>query len=313
MNAIWTFIRNWILPLSMLVGFLGYRFLSYLTPILPLLVFSMLLLTFCRVPFKSLRFKVEHFLLLLVQIGGAILAYYVTAPFSVLVAEGALICMMTPTATAAPVITEKLGGSASSLTSFTVLSNLATAIAAPLFFPIAHHQYADMDFFYAFFLIFRRVFPLLVLPFICASLLHRFAPPVHKKMADMHELPFYLWSVALTLVTAQTINSLFTSDTENMTTLWIAMGALITCCLQFGLGRWIGHFYGERITAGQALGQKNTILGIWMAHTFMTPITAIASGSYVLWQNTINSWQLWYYRKRKEAGKEIKKDKTYGL
>lgn len=313
MKTILTFIRNWTLPLSMIVGFIGYRYLSYLAPIMPFLVFSMLLLTFCRVPFSSLRFKIEHFWLLLIQIGGAILAYYVTAPFNVLVAEGALICMMTPTATAAPVITEKLGGSASSLTSFTVLSNLGTAITAPLFFPIVHHQYADLDFFYAFFLIFRRVFPLLVLPFICAELLRRFVPPVHKKMADLHDLPFYLWSVALTLVTAQTINSLFQSDTENITNLLIALGAFITCCLQFGLGKWIGHFYGERITGGQALGQKNTILGIWMAYTFMTPITAIASGSYVLWQNIINSWQLWYFRKREESGRPIQKDKTYGL
>ncbi|WAW09936.1 hypothetical protein NB640_12050 [Oxalobacter vibrioformis] len=39
-----------------------------------------------------------------------------------------------------------------------------------------------------------------------------------------------------------------------------------------------------------------------MAHTYLTPITAVGAGSYVVWQNLINSWQLWRERKRQEAG-----------
>ena len=54
--------------------------------------------------------------------------------------------------------------------------------------------------------------------------------------------------------------------------------------------------------SNEALGQKNTILAIWVAHTYLTPITAVGAGSYVVWQNVINSWQLWRERKRQEAG-----------
>lgn len=39
-----------------------------------------------------------------------------------------------------------------------------------------------------------------------------------------------------------------------------------------------------------------------MAHVYMSPITAIGAGSYVVWQNIINSWQLWKQRKNIEAG-----------
>ena len=73
------------------------------------------------------------------------------------------------------------------------------------------------------------------------------------------------------------------------------------CCLQFFLGKRIGARYGERITGGQALGQKNTILAIWLAHTYLTPVTAVGAGSYVVWQNIINSWQLWRQRARQEV------------
>ena len=41
--------------------------------------------------------------------------------------------------------------------------------------------------------------------------------------------------------------------------------ALVACCLQFFLGKTIGSIYNDRISGGQALGQKNTILAIWMA------------------------------------------------
>ena len=89
--------------------------------------------------------------------------------------------------------------------------------------------------------------------------------------------------------------------------------SLICCVLQFGLGRFIGGRYRPRIyvpaveergkavrktTAGQALGQKNTIFAIWMAYTFMTPESSIVGGFYSIWHNIYNSWQL--YR----AGKE---------
>lgn len=49
--------------------------------------------------------------------------------------EGAMVCLICPTATAAAVITGKLGGSASSLTTYTLLSNLLAAVAVPLVFP----------------------------------------------------------------------------------------------------------------------------------------------------------------------------------
>ena len=72
---------------------------------------------------------------------------------------------------------------------------------------------------------------------------------------------------------------------------------LIACALQFFLGKRIGSVYGDRISAGQALGQKNTVLAIWMASAYLHPSAVIAPGAYVLWQNLFNSWQLWKKQK----------------
>lgn len=299
---IMAFIRNWTLPLAMIIGATGYPVLVYLTPLTPFLIFTMLFLTFCRIPFSAIRFKMLHGWLLALQIGGAMAVYFALVPFNMLAAEGAMVCVMAPTATAAAVITDKLGGSAASITGYTLLSNLATAIAAPLFFPAVHPMYSGLGFWAAFFLIFQRVLPLLVAPFVAAVLLRRFFPRLNTIIAARHETSFYLWAVALMLVMAQTTHTVIHEPAEGLAEIWIALGALAVCCLQFFLGKRIGAFYKGKITGGQALGQKNTILAVWMAHTYMTPITAVGPGAYVLWQNIINSWQLWQQRKEEERG-----------
>ena len=63
------------------------------------------------------------------------------------------------------------------------------------------------------------------------------------------------------------------------------------------IGKSIGHCYGESISAGQALGQKNTMVGLWLTITFLNPTAAVAPCAYVIWQNMVNSWQLWYKEK----------------
>ena len=290
------FIKNWTLPLAMLAGTLGYFFFAdipFVAPakpyvnvlvafLTPLLIFSQLLLTFCKVEVHELKPKL-----------------LVCCPMEEVyreVFEGAMVCLICPTATAAAVITGKLGGSASSLTTYTLLSNLLAAVAVPLVFPLVE-PHADITFFVAFLKILSKVFPLLLCPFLLAWFLRAFVPKVHHFLLGFHDAAFYLWAVALAIVSGQTVRSLVNSDAPVFVELLIALAGLITCCIQFYLGKRIGGHYGERISGGQALGQKNTVLAIWMAYTYLNPLSSVGPGSYVLWQNIINSYQLWKKRK----------------
>jgi len=290
------FLKNWTLPIAMLVGAVGYPIFIYFSFLTPYLIFTMLLLTFCKVSPHDLKPKPLHAWLLLIQIGGALAAYLLLYRFNKIVAEGVMVCIICPTATAAAVITSKLGGSAASLTTYTLLGNIGAAIAVPVLFPLIEVN-PDVSFWGAFLVILSKVFPLLICPFLVAWLLNKFFPVVHQKLLGYHELAFYLWAVSLAIVTAQTLFSLLNDPADGFTEIMIAVGALIACCLQFFLGKTIGSVYNDRISGGQALGQKNTILAIWMAHTYLNPLSSVAPGSYVLWQNIINSYQLWKKRK----------------
>lgn len=293
------FLKNWTLPIAMLVGAIGYPLFMCLSFLTPILIFTMLLLTFCKVSPSDLKPKPLHIWLLLIQIFGSLAVYLLLYRFNKIVAEGAMMCIICPTATAAAVITSKLGGSVASLTTYTLIGNIGAAIAVPVLFPLIE-AHAGISFWDSFFLILGKVFPMLICPFLAAWFLEKFLPKVHHKLLGYHELAFYLWAVSLTIVTSQTLFSLINNPADGFTEIMIAVVALVACCLQFFLGKNIGSIYNDRISGGQALGQKNTILAIWMAHTYLNPLSSIGPGSYVLWQNIINSWQLWKKRTRRK-------------
>lgn len=308
-------LRNWTLPLAMLAGAAGYfafanfAFLDPAKPcvnwlisvLTPVLIFAQLLLTFCKVEPKELLPKAWHVWLLSIQAvsSGVIALLLLFCPMKDAhreIFEGAMVCLICPTATAAAVITGKLGGSASTLTTYTLLSNVLAAVSVPLIFPLVE-PHADITFVVAFAKILSKVFPLLLAPFFVALLLRYYFTRVHKFLLAYHGIAFYLWAVALAIVTGQTVRSLATSTADVAVEVSIAMAGLATCCLQFFLGKNIGGAYNDRISGGQALGQKNTVLAIWMACTYLNPLSSVAPGSYVVWQNLINSWQLWKKRR----------------
>ena len=319
------FLKNWTLPVAMLSGALAYFFfakvgwvapckpllLELIALLTPTLIFAQLLLTFCKVELRDLKPRGWHGWLLLFQVVVVLLLTYLLVAVAMPelyreVFEAAMVCLVCPTATAAAVITAKLGGSAATLTTYTLLSNLMAAVAVPLLFPLVE-PHEGLTFFLAFLRILSKVFPLLLCPFILAQLLRRFVPEVHQWLMNRHEAAFYLWGVALAIVSGQTVRSLVNSEAPVFVMWLIALAGLVTCVVQFMLGKRVGQHYGERLSAGQALGQKNTVLAIWMAYTYLQPLSSVGPGSYVLWQNLINSYQLWKKR-RQETNKPHEAD-----
>ena len=307
------FIKNWTLPLAMLTGTLAYlvfakwSFLAPLKPavndfvsfITPWLIFAQLLLTFCKIDIRELKPKRWHLWLLLIQacscaLAAGVLLYVPMGELSTGIWQGMMVCLICPTATAAAVITGKLGGNAATLSTNTLFSNLLGAVMVPLVFPLVE-PHEGLTFWNAFFRILSKVFPLLLSPLFVALFLKYYVKHVHRWLMEHSGMAFYIWAFALALVMGQTARSLINSD---ITAWLVALGGLFTCVVQFFFGKRIGSIYNDRISAGQALGQKNTVLAICMASAYLHPLATIAPGSYVLWQNIINSYQLWKKRKR---------------
>ncbi len=287
-----------MMPLAMLTGGVFYPIFSSLSWMTPYLIFLMLLFTFSKLAPQGIRYSKLHFILLLIQLLSGIAAYYLLVGYNPILAQGALICFLAPTATSAAVITGMLNGDMGFLTSFTLLSNLGVAIVAPVFFSMGGIN-ADLTFWSSFVSIFVKVFPLLILPLLFAWGIRFTFPKLQNFMLKYSKTPFYMWSLALMIVTGRTVESLLGLNADEMhMAVLLGVISIVICGIQFFVGKQIGARYDNRIAAGQSLGQKNTILAIWMSQVFLNPVSALAPSTYILWQNMLNSYQLWKAHRR---------------
>ena len=286
-----------MMPIAITVGAIFYKFFDTLSFLTPYLIFVMLFLTYCNLKLNQMRLSRLHLWLIFIQVFGSLGVYMLLAPVNITIAQGAMICVLAPTGTAAPVITGMLKGNVASLTAYSLVSNMCVALAAPVIFSLVG-SYQHLPFLDSFLAISQRIIVLLFFPFGLAMLLQKFTPVLTTKIGSFSGLSFYLWSLALCIVTGRTVVFILKQNgSSHLTEIVVALVALLMCVVQFVVGRGIGKRYDDTVAGGQGLGQKNTILAIWMAQMYLNPIASIGPGAYVLWQNIINSYQVWLKRK----------------
>ena len=308
------FLKNWMLPIAMTIGAAIYLFLHYVPSldesgymafarnVQPILVSIMLFLQLNTVAPTDLKFHKWHFILIAVQaLLFALFAFFAAGTSSVggrILLESAMLCFICPTAAAAGVITLKIGGSLPGIMTYTVLADALASVLIPLMIPLVYPS-ADMTFLAAFWAVIKRVFSILVLPCVLAWLIRYLLPGVQRWLARYVGWAFYVWAVGLTLALSLATGALVDSGIGLALILGIGVVSLVCCIFQFWFGRRVARGYGRResITAGQALGQKNTGFIIWLGLSYMTPVTSVAGGLYAIWHNLVNSYELFEARK----------------
>ena len=146
MNII-QFLKDWTLPAAITVGTVCYLTFNYvpqldtlgdaLSPVFdtlfPLFVFLTLFVTFCKVDFHQMRphhwhvgVQVAQLLLVAVNIG---IVFLVEADAEQkLLWEAMLTCIIGPAASASPVVTGKLGGNISTMTTYVLISFVSISL-----------------------------------------------------------------------------------------------------------------------------------------------------------------------------------------
>ena len=268
--------KPWVLPLAMLCGLLFHPWLEAVAWVVPYLIFTMLTITFCRVRPRQFELSTMLWIMLAIQLAGSAVVFLVLRPFSLDVAQAIFICVLCPTATAAPVVTGMLGGSVPRVAAYSVLCNLAVALLAPLLFVWVGEGAAAMSFADEFKSVALQVAPLIVLPLALAFGLYFFAPKVHSAIGSVQGVSFYLWAVSLVVVVGRAVAFILAEPAAAIPEMIvIALGAGVVCVLQFAAGRRIGRRYGDAVSGAQGLGQKNTVLAIWMALTYLLSLIHI--------------------------------------
>ncbi|WP_024990434.1 bile acid:sodium symporter [Segatella albensis] len=305
------FLKDWSLLVGIVVGSLVYLLFTnveFLVPIgdscgpvlvsfLPVNIFFMLYLTFIKIKVHDMRPRKWHFILQMIRTSLAILAMIgcnLSGDTTMkLLWEGVFISVICPTAAAAPVITEKLGGNIASLTIYLLIANCFTIVIIPLLFPMVEKG-ANISFAFAAWMVMKRVLMVLGLPLFFALLSRKYLPCWVNWLKQFHNIGIYIWSFNLSIIMGITMRSLLHAPVSGWVLVALCAIPLVLSILQFSIGKAVGRYYGDSIGAGQALGQKNTVVGIWLTLSFLNPYATIAPCVYVIWQNIINALQLWY-------------------
>lgn len=289
------------MPLAMVVGALLCRPLAVVETatnnmLTPVLIAAMLFITFCRIEIRDMRLSIIHLWMLLIQFLGSIVVYYVvTFLLGDTVGQGAMICVLAPIAMAAVVIGGMLGANVTTMVTYSLLCNLVTAIVAPFIL----HAFGNGT--CTFLGIIGRVAPTLIAPFVVAQVLRFVWRRAADWVAARSSFSFYLWLISLVLVMGRTTAFIIDTDADIIVEVELALVAMVLCLVQFKVGHTLGHALGDVVAGGQSVGQKNTILAIWMTLNFLDPIASIAPTAYIVWQNFVNSYQIYRTNHKKRA------------
>ena len=310
--------KDWMLPIAIVTGISLYLFYHF-TPVLKpygavlhkaasegqrLIIGLLLFFQFVQISPHDLRPHKWHLGALLFQILGFILfaglSALTPAKAGRILLECAMICLICPTAAAAGVITKKLEGNLAATVTYIVLANLAATFLIPMVVPMVRPS-GDLDFWAYVLRIAGKVFPILILPGLLAWLIRYTTHKLQRKLMRFAPNSFYFWFFGLTLAMVLASHALFTNYPGGLALAGIILVSMATCALQFFVGRRIGKGRMDSITAGQALGQKNTGFLIWLGYNYLDPVTSVAGGLYAIWQNLFNSWELYEHEHRKNA------------
>lgn len=309
------FLKDWTLPVSIAVGgacyllfccvpqldAVGDRLGEVVDAVFPWMVFSTLFSTFCRIDFHQMRPHRWHIGIIATQLVltalNVWLIMWTESEGSRFLYEALLTCIIGPAATAAPVVTAKIGGNINTMTAFVVLSSFVCALTIPAVFPLIERG-AGLDFWSAFFIILQKLSVVLILPLVLGWCMQHFAKRLCAWIVSIPDLSFYLWAAQLSVTSGVTVRNIVHSQGSLSLLLMIALLSLVLCFVLFVIGRCVGSRLGDEVNGGQASFQKNTALSIWVAYTYLNPLSSVGAGCYVLWQNIINSIELWLYRRQ---------------
>jgi BASS family bile acid:Na+ symporter len=228
----------------------------------------------------------------------AFLGYFLFLPVDHDLALVAFLTGVTPTAISAPVIIDFLDGRVGYVVASVLITNLFMAFMLPFVLPLVVGTEAGISTTGAL----RSVLLVVCIP-LCLSRGVSYLPEkVCRVIGRWKPLSFYVWLVALFLVTAKSSHFMQNDMTVPAGKLCaIAAISFVICVVNFSVGALLGGKQYRR-EASQALGQKNNSLTIWLALTFINPVVALGPTCYVLYHNAYNSLQLLAFERKRRRG-----------
>lgn len=269
------------------------------------ILMAMLFIVFLRVRFGNLRPKKSHWRVLIANIAMGTTAWLcMLSAGSDTLAKTAFFTGIMPTASAAPVIVRFLGENVEFAVTAFLITNTGAALSMVGLIPLVTGN-LTFDF------LGKVAVSLLVvigIPMAAALLIRKIFKSASESRPWLSNLSFLMW-VSMLFLTAASASHFIrsTPDLSPVILLKIALLSAVICICNFTLGYFIGEKRYRR-ESSQVLGQKNTMLLLYLAMTYGGPLPALGPTFYVLWHNTWNAIQMYLHDRRQNLRRKKREE-----
>lgn len=294
-------LRSICMVLAFVVGGLFHDSIDDYQYLLPIGIGVMLSITFVSLDARRLKPKRMHlWLMLALQLfalcfwGMARLLGYP------ILAEGVYYCAAAPIASASPVIINLLRGDVEFSTTAMVLSQVVFALVTPFVLPFVVHD-SSLSYFEISYQVAEQIASILLAPALFSIVLRWIYPPSIHWGVKLRDFSLGVWIFNLTLISAVGTTRVLTMGYTRTDLLPMVLGAAVVCLAGFVVGYWLGYPHLKR-ECSQALGQKNTVLTLFIAgQSFATPLAYVAPVFYVFFHNVANAIQITLSNREKKG------------
>ena len=292
-------LRSLCMVVAIALGAALHSVLGGCNSYLPYGVGAMLFITFMGVQIRGMRPRWLHLWVLL--------AIPLTAVFYWLVAralgfpelaETLFYCAAAPIAVASPVIVQLLRGDVEFSATAMLLSHVTFALVMPFLLPLLLES-PDLSYGELAVLVAKQLGGVLLLPALLAFLVRWVYPASRDLAPKLAGFSLGLWCINLTIISAWGTQHLIESGVGLHELISPALGALVVCAVGFIAGYRLGYPDLKR-ECSQALGQKNTILVLYIAaQPYSHPLSYIGPVFYIFFHNFANSVQIFLASRKK--------------
>ncbi len=285
-------LRSIGMVIAFLIGGMFHREIAPFTWFLPVGISFMLSITFIGIDTKRLRPSMMHLWLLLaieaIGLGSWGLARACGYP---VLAESLYYCGAAPVAAAIPIIINLLKGDLEFATTAMLLSQAVFALLTPFILPFVVHE-PTMGYVEFMGVVAGQIASVMVAPALIALVLRLVHPPCREWAPKLADVSLLAWCTNLTIISASGTQRILEMGYTWQEMVPMATGALLICLFGFVAGYWLGY-PGLKRECSQALGQKNTVLTLYIAgQPYATPLAYIGPVFYVFFHNMANAIQL---------------------
>lgn len=285
-------LRSICMVLAFVVGGFFHDALDDFKYLLPIGIGLMLSITFVSLDTARLKPQRMHLWLMLALQVFAVAFWGIARLLGhPILAEGLYYCAAAPIASASPVIINLLKGDVEFSTTAMVMSQVVFAIITPFLLPLVVHD-PSLSYLEIARQVAEQIASILLAPALISFALRWLYPPSIHWGAKLRDFSLGVWIFNLTLISAVGTTRVLSMGYAWQDMLPMVLGAAVVCLTGFIGGYWLGYPRLKR-ECSQALGQKNTVLTLFIAgQSFASPLAYVAPVFYVFFHNMANAIQI---------------------